>query len=268
MAKKLINPFKKIPKEGFLEGKFGEWFFQEYENMAHEKYESPLGFVGDVGVKYWEDCADPSELRRCSPVVYGLNTFQIVLANEILKPLGLRTAAQTDLERMLKIGTLDLRKTRVTSGLVLKPLPFGGIVMPGDEKEEYLAKRLERQLKERNLELVLPVLINLFDLELVKDRYSPFGLKFRLAKTANPVYAPILDVDDDGLQEVHFRSKDINKKRGLPQQVGKGRRVLYRQDDRLCSLDLEDGVDICASRSLTYFSKASRLVIVNIANNT
>jgi len=225
-GKPLIELPKEIPSAGFLVGDFGKEFLKEYNGKAKADYSNN----SNLQVLNYDD-----------KIVKGSNDFAVVLANQILRQEGLRTATQADLEKILKINALDLRGTYKDSGLVLRS---------EDGANKYLAQNLAKQLRARNKKTRFPVAINLADLELVNDKDSNYGLAFKLTERANPIYAPILN------KPGNFNSEDIDEKTGLPKQTKGGNRILYTRKDGLSGLCLlrdlnlgSNGGDLASSDS-------------------
>jgi len=202
----------------FLKGDFGKEFLKEY----NERVKIDYGNNPNLHV-----------LKQEGDIVKGSNIFAVVLANKILIPELLRTAVQADLEKILHNGALGYDcNTYCDSGLILRDVKHG--------PNRYLANKLYEQLKLRNSGINLPILINPYDLNLVKDSDSDYGISFKLAGGANPLYVPALhrhreDFDEDYFYspakpdiEVNFNDENIDPKTGLPlpDQTGKGYRTL------------------------------------------
>ena len=186
-------------------------------------------------------------------VVKGSSPFAVVLANQVLRPEKLRTATQADLERILKVKALSLRGTYEDSGLVLRS---------EDGTNSYLAGNLAGQLRARNPQVQLPVLVNLSDLELVNDLSSNYGLAFKLTDGATPIYAPVLN------QSGNFNSEDIDEKTGLPRQTGQGNRILYTRSNGLSRLYLNRYLDLNSyNDNLAYSSSDGWVVVVSAAGD-
>ena len=130
------------PQIGFLEGDFGREFLQEYNRRVEEEY----GNNQVLRVLTQED-----------NLVKGSNPFAVVLANQILREGGLRTATQPDLEMALISSALQLRETSVDTGLVLRS---------ETDPNKYLASDLAKQLRARSVhpQFEYPILVDLKDL--------------------------------------------------------------------------------------------------------
>src|SRR3989344_8991572 len=92
------NPIAPITfKSAFLlKGQFGKDFLQEYNGRVKRDYDN----VSALKVLSFDDSKDQ---------VVGSNPFAVVLANQILKPMGIRTATQAELEQILNQGTIDFK---------------------------------------------------------------------------------------------------------------------------------------------------------------
>ncbi|MBS3073773.1 hypothetical protein J4465_03190 [Candidatus Pacearchaeota archaeon] len=142
-----------VPVANFLEGDFGKEFLKEYKGRVEKDY---------------NDSDSLNVLKYDNGIVKGSNHFAVVLANAILSQEGLRTANQADLEKILRAKTLTLNGQYEDSGLCLRS---------ESSPNEYLAKQLMTQLKARG-KVKLPVILNLNDLELIKDSNSNYGNQF------------------------------------------------------------------------------------------
>src|SRR3989304_9360456 len=103
-GKALVEIPENIPQAGFLEGDFGKAFLDEYKGRVKSDYNGNSKL--DI-------------LRYGDNIVKGSNPFAVVLANQILRQEGLRTASQADLEKALRVGTLNLIGTYEDTALVL-----------------------------------------------------------------------------------------------------------------------------------------------------
>lgn len=234
-GKPLIELPKDIPQIDFLEGNFGAEFLAEYLGKVEKDYKNNPNLI---------------VLIESNSLVTGSNVFAVVLANQILFEQNLRTATQADLERVLKLGTLNLSGTYEDIGLILRTEA---------EPNIYLARDLSRQLKARNLKIEYPVLINLTNLELKADQDSNYGLSFRLKEDAVPIYASILN------KQSIFNSEDIDEFTGLPGKTGtKGERYLYTRASGLSCLCLNWGLDLGSNcGGLAGSDSKGRVVVVS-----
>jgi hypothetical protein len=235
-GKPLIEIPTEIPQAGFMEGDFGKAFFEEYKGRVKSDYDN----VKSLNV-----------LSYNNGIVRGSNPFAVVLANQILKQEGLRTASQADLEKILKINAMNLTGSYEDTALVLRN---------EDNPNSYLAKNLRKQIKSRNPKQKMPVMIPLNRLKLRKDQSSDYGLAFNLTDETELVYSPILCKESG-----NFDQKDINEKTGLPAKLGNGNRYLYTINSglsrlflyRSLSVDSDDGVGLGVSFDI------GRVVLLN-----
>jgi len=212
-----------IPQAGFLEGEFGKAFLEEYNERVSADYNNNSNL---------------NVLKYDNGVIKGSNPFAVVLANQILRQEGLRTATPVDLEKILRINALDLCDFYEDTGLVLR-----------SEEDEYskntpLAKDLAKQLKIRFIfikrieDYKNPIMIPLIGLELEKAD-NDYGLTFKLKEDAEVYEAPIL------ANSGQFSSKDIDEEIGLPKKLfGSEDRTLYTRDSGLSRLGLYGGLNL------------------------
>lgn len=240
-GKPLIKIPEFIPQIGFLEGDFGEAFFDEYRERARADY----GGSRVLGV-----------LRYEKGVVRGSNPFAVVLANQILRQEGLKIATQADLEKALKIGALNLQGLCEDTGLVLRTEED-----KIHSKNNPLARNLGSQLEARGIEFSPknPLMIPLTELELEKTADNIYRLNFKLRKDAELYKAPIL------AKGGKFNSKDIDEKTGLPRQMRcPGDRRLYTRSSGLSRLCLDGMLGLYSSSwGLAASSGGGRIVVVS-----
>ena len=177
----------------FLKGDFGKAFLEEYKGRVKSDYNNnPV-----LNVLNYKD-----------GIVKGSNSYAVVLANQILKQEGLRTATQADLEKILKINALDLKGMDIDTGLVLRN---------EDGLEKYLVRDLSKQIKEKGYEFPkVPLVIWLNELNLENDKKSHTGLRFKLSENCKPFYVQILKKGGA------FLSEDIDEETGLPKKLSRG----------------------------------------------
>ena len=211
-GKPLIEIPAVIPQIGFMQGDFGKEFLEEYKGIVSADYQN----LSALNV-----------LNYGSGVVKGSNPFAVVLANQILRQEGLKTATQADLEKLLRIGG-DLRGTYEDTGLVLRSKDDKDY-----SKNTPLAKVLAEQVRARGIKFSPknPIMVPLTELELEKAD-NGYGLTFRLREDAEIYEVPILS---NGGQ---FNSEDVDEKTGLPTKLGKGNRTLYTRNSGLSRLGL------------------------------
>ena len=129
----LIEIPENVPSIGFLEGEFGEAVLEEYEGRVKSDYRT----------------SDPLDiLSYKNEIVKGSNSFAVVLVNQIVGEEGLRVARQSDLEKAMKLDSLDLNGVYVDTGLVLRDK---------EEPDSYLAKDLIRQISKSKLPVMIPL---------------------------------------------------------------------------------------------------------------
>ena len=234
-GKQIIPKDIKFPEANFLKGDFGEAVF--YEVMERTKnYKN----VSALNVLKYED-----------GVVKGSNPFVVVLINQIIRPEGLRTATQVDLEKILKTEALNLGGFYEDSALVLRS---------EEEPNKYLAQDLAKQLKARysKIKHLYPAMISLNSLELRNDQNSDYGLAFKLKDEAEIFYAPHLSNKND------YKKFSETGKEGLPLFNKNGNRILYTIDAGLSRLYLGRGLDLDSDTDdLASSDSDGRVVVVN-----
>jgi len=200
MAEKKVLQFKRPIKRfsrfegpiGFLKGIFGLWFLGEYQRRMKVEYD-------DI------PSLDVLSYNTNKGVVQGSNVPSVVLANEILRQEGLRTASQADLENALRNKSIDLNGFYVDTSLILRSR---------SEPNSYLAGNLMKQIQSRNGHQGPPFMIPLNGLELRIDFDSlPCLLAYNLTKKSEIIYAPILD--KTGV----FYLEEVDEKNGIPKIV-------------------------------------------------
>ncbi len=232
IGKPLIIIPDKIPQANFLEEEFGEAVNKEVQRKYRD-FEA----IRKVGYS--------------NGVVRGSNPFYVVAVNEVIRPEGLRAATQADLERVLRANAFDLRGIYEDSALVLRT---------ESSPNEYLARHLMKQVKARNPNQEMPVIIPLNFLELTEDSDSDYGLAFKLKEDAEIIYAPILN-ESDGIR---FNSEDIDAQTGLPTKVGSGDRTLNTRNSALSGLSLGRDLDLFSDcGDLAYSGGIGRVVLVS-----
>ena len=239
-GKPLIGIPEFSPQIGFLGGDFGKAFLEEYLGRTKVDYEGNR--VLNI-------------LKYDNGIIKGSNPFAVVLANQILRQNGLRTATHADLERALKVSALSLRGTYEDTGLVL--------ISEEDRDHStntYLAKDLAKQVKARGIKFSPknPAVIPLTGLELQTTQDNDYVLTFKLREDAEVYEAPILSEDGQ------FNSEDIDEKTGLPRKLGQGSRTLYVIDSGLSRLCLNGDLDLYSySRYLDNSGDDGRVVVVS-----
>ena len=181
-------------------------FLEEYQGRARADY---------------KDADVLKVLREKDGTIIESNDYSVVLANQILRQVGLRTVTQADVEKILRNKDLDLSEFYVDTALVLRS---------GDNPNEYLAKDLIEQLNKRETPtFIAPTMIPLVGLDLRIDKNSSSGLAFDVREDAEIIYDKILNSDDKS-----FNSSDINFKTGLPKKLdASGNRRLWTRNSGL-----------------------------------
>jgi len=238
-GKPLIEIPSVNPQIGFLEGDFGKAFLEEYQGRVKADYNGNPAL--DV-------------LRYNGKVVTGSNPFAVILANQILKQEGLRTANQADLEKALCLR-IDLRGTYEDTGLVLRS---------DKDPNAYLAKDSMKQVKARNKKQRMPVNLFLNNLALRVDSASPQDLAFNLTDESELIYASILAGENNGKS-----FSETDKRTGLPTKLGEGSRVLYTRNSGLSRLYLDDDLNVGSDyANLGNSSDGGRVVVVSAEGTT
>jgi hypothetical protein len=223
------TPKKIVRVPGFLSGNFRRDVLEEFRGRAKVDY-------GNVSVL---------DIFGGRDTVTGSNPYSVVLSNQILRQIGLRTTTPADIEGLLKLGDLDLSEIYVDTGLVLRN---------GNEPNYYLAKDLKRQLGKNKL----PAMIPLIGLDLRVDDRSPSGLAFDLREDAEIIYDEILDSGDG-----KFNPEDINAEIGLPKKLDGGSREFVTRASGLSGFCLGINYRLLSSRELEYSGEDGRIVIVD-----
>jgi hypothetical protein len=228
----LIEIPSEIPQASFLEGDFGEAVNQEVQDRYGKfKAVSKIGYSAGV--------------------VKGSNPFYVVAVNEVIRPQGLRTATQADLESVLKTNAFGLRGFYEDSALVLRT---------EETPNEYLAKNLMEQVKAIYPEMKMPVMIPLYSLELTEDSSSEHGVSFKLREGAEVNHAPILNKNGG-----NFLDEDIYANTGLPSKLSsKGNRTLYTRSSGVSRLYLSGGLYLDSYvEFLAYSDGDGRVVLIS-----
>ena len=154
----LIEIPKNIPSYNFLIGNFGKEFLEEYNGIVKSNY---------------KDNSNLKVLKFTDNVIKGSNSYSIFLVNDILSKQGLRTATSSDVQKIVNKDKSFLSGIYVDLGIVLRT---------ENSPNEYLAKQLGKQAKERNYEFSnkSPLVFKASDLELILDNNSDSGLGFKI----------------------------------------------------------------------------------------
>jgi len=230
-GKQVFEVPKSIPTANYLAEDFGKEVNQEVQSK-------------------YKDFSAINKIGYSGNFVKGSNPFYVVAVNEVIRPEGLSTATPADLERILKTKALDLKRFYEDSALVLRS---------DNEPNQYLARKLIKELKSINPKAKLPVMIHLNQLDLVKDQDSQHGLAFKLREDTEIIYAPILNKETG-----NFSSEDIDEKTGLPKKLGGGNRTLYTMKNGLARLCLDRDLGLYSRDvGLAYSYGLGRVVVVS-----
>src|SRR3989344_5298156 len=153
------------PKYSFIQGSDAQAFLEEFNANADKLY---------------GDASRTVKVLNCDG--QGSNPFAVVHANRIMRPQGILTATQADLEAF----SPNLRGTYEDSSLVLRSA--GDSYEPNNHVARHLAKQLKGSIKKQIGKI--PIVIPLVGLELVRDAKSNYGLSFKLRDDAKPYEAP------------------------------------------------------------------------------
>jgi len=199
-----------ITQYGFLKGKFGQEVLKKYNSLIKSEYNNNPNL--DV-------------LNFGNEVIEGSNIPSVVLMNKILSKYNLRTANPVDVQNIIENNENFLNETYVDFGLVLRS---------EEGTNEYFAKELAKQAKERKYEFSNsnPLVFKASDLELIVDNNSPLGLGFNIKDSATPFNASELSYD--------YEEKRFNKtnEKGMPIFDEEGKRILFTNEDGLSRLYL------------------------------
>ena len=228
-----------------LKGQFGKDFLQEYNARVKRDYAD----ASALKVLNWDDSGK---------VVTGSNPFAVILANQILNPMKIRTATQGELEAILNQGGIEFKNHYEESSLVWRT---------DADPNEYLAKNISGQLRRHNPKLKnnSAYVIPLNALSLKKDSNSPHKLAFVLNNPDLCFEAPIL-MSKNGS---YIDSAKMNPQTGLPSQIystdpnGKNRQ-LWTINSGLSRLYLYGVLDVSSNyEDLAYSGSGGQVVCVS-----
>lgn len=234
----LIKLPENIPIYNFLKGDFGKEFLEEYNGIVKSDY---------------KDNSNLKVLSFKENVIKGSNIYSIFLANKILSQTGLRTATSTDVQKIINSDEKFLRNIYVDLGIVLRT---------EDNSNEYLAKQLGKQAKERKYDFSNenPLVFKASDLELILDENSSSGLGFKIKESANPFNAPKLSNKNSGKK---FR---ITNEHGMPIFDKNENRINYTKDNGLSGFSLyRDSNLYSRDDNLANSDDNGRVVVLNDA---
>jgi len=234
---------KVIPEADFLKGDFGKAVLKEYRGRIEKDYMD--GNSSDILPSSALDI-----LTYENEIITGSNPFAVVLINQVLREEKLRTANQSDLEKILKTKILNLDNTYEDSALILRN---EGV------PNSYLAKMLMNQVKKKYPKIEMPIMIPLYGLDLVKDSDSPrYGLSFKLKNDAELIYSPVLNKADK-----EFSEGDMDEETGLPLRLSRGgNRILYNRRGGVSSLRLGKGSNLDSAYLFDQYSHEGRIIVV------
>ena len=209
IGKPLVPLPETVPVASFAEGEWGARFLAEYNEQVDRDYH------GNKSLRV---------LETDGAAIVGSNYPAAVLANQIVKKLGMRVATPADLERIIALRCLPLGAMHVHVALV-----FRSEQMPNSN----LARNLARQVAARGRPLKGPLMIPLAGLQLLNDPCSGVGVGFRLTEDTQIIDAPSLDHEHN--HEKFSRTNGC----GLPSAFHPdGPRTLYTAETGLCGMSI------------------------------
>jgi len=225
---------KDIPTIGYLTGELKDEFEKRYKAILHEKYHDNknldvLDFSGDT--------------------FKGSNTYSSVLAAEILKDIGFRTARPIDLEKARELYKSNPSIGLDTSGHYVN---YGVVFRSVDEPNKYLAEKLSPQIKKAVGKTKDPIVILSEGLDIVNDDEAPEGLSFNL-NGSGLIKAPTLK------ETIQFSK--INRD-GMPIKNKNGSRTSYTINSGLSGLPLDWDLDLGSYWGLLADSSSDGRVVV------
>lgn len=234
--KLIIRIPENVPAATFIQGHDAEPFLEEYNGRVKRDFDN----AEQLRVLTYD---------KENQLVRGSNDFAVVLANQMVRPQGMRTATQADIEQVIATEALPLYNQYEDTGLVIRS--ESGV-------NSYLAQNTMMQMRKRMPEAKFPLMIPLAGLNLVQDSNSEYGLAFKLRDDAQIYEVPILNEDGN------FTAENINSETGLPTKVGKeGTRHLYKRNDGLSRLYLDRSLSVdSVSDNLASSNDNGRVVLV------
>ncbi|MFH1503172.1 MAG: hypothetical protein ABIE36_00760 [Candidatus Diapherotrites archaeon] len=228
-----------FPGGNSLEGDFRKRFLENYRGVVKSNYKNNL----NLKVSGFRD-----------NLVMGLNSYSLVLVNNLLEKEGLRTLAPVDIPNINDRDKNLLKGFDINFGLVLSVEKYAN---------GYLAKQLAKQVKERKYEFSSdnPLVFKPSDLELIFDRRSSSGLGFKIKESANLFNAPELSFKNN-----KRKFNNINDK-WSPIFDENGSGTLYARENGLFRLDLSKYGDLCSwNNNLVTSDTGNLLVALNDSN--
>ncbi len=234
----LIEIPENIPSYNFLIEDFGKEILNEFYSVVKSKY---------------KDNSNLKVLNFRDNIVKGSNSYSIFPMSEILSKYGLRTIIPSDAQKIINKDENFLRGIYVDLGLVLRT---------ENAPNEYLAKQLGKQARERNYKFSneAPLIFKSSDLELILDSNSNSGLGFKIRESASPFNASELSNKNSGKT---FR---ITNENGIPIFDENGNRTLYTRGNGLSGFGLGRDSDLVSGDGvLAGSSDDGRVVVVRDA---
>ena len=186
---------------------------QDWGKQVHEIIQNKYKRIEQITKVIYDDALN---------IVRGSTPFYAVAVNEVLREneMGIRTATQADLERILKTNALELKGNWEDSSLVWHS---------NRDPNTYLSTNLSEQAKQKGITLTegIPFVFPLCALSLKQDRSSPYKLSFVIENPELCFQAQILA----SASQQKFESLDIDDKTGLPREVREnGTRTLWTRN--------------------------------------
>ena len=204
-------------------------------------------------IKSYDECGSSLDIfQDKNRVLAGSNCFAPIILRDLL-PRSSRLATMTDLGLATELNPNFLKGFYSDTGLILRT--------EGDSHEpnDFLAKDLAKQLKERGITLEHPKVIYFDALNLKKNKKSTYGLSYKLSESAelgrNIIDAPELMQD--------FRFKTINDS-GIPLRDDSKSRQFYAKKDGLSGFCLycdSDLVSYVGGLAVSY--DVGRVVVID-----
>lgn len=226
------------PCYAFLQGADAQAFLEEFNARADETYKDAAKHIRVL--RY--------DTRK--QLITGSNPFAVAHVNALMRPQGIVTATQADLESFKE----NLRDCYEDSALVLRSAGD-----PDYADNDYVAKNLADQMPRAFKKSVgkVPLAVTLTDVDLIQDGKSAYGLRFQLREGAGVYEAPIL-----AKERSKFRSEDVDTETGLPTKLGSGDRILYTREKGLSRLFLDWDLGVSSvGRNLANSGDYGRVVL-------
>jgi hypothetical protein len=213
---KALRDLPVLRGEVWKDNEFGNAVLQEYNDRVR------LDFDENPFLKIF---------KMAGGVVHGSNPFGVVLLDMIVRP-ELRVATPPDLQAILEARGKAADLPQIRGGYKDSAFALRSVKEPNS----YLAEAFVEQLDPK---IAWPVVIYLSGLELVKDSESPCGLSFKFTFYTHAFHAPILEQSSD-----HFYNAKVDRKTGLPTELGGTGRYFYSTEEGLSRVYLGRGSSI------------------------